>query len=180
MLFLNSLLSKNMNSIGRLQYDIKNINDIFKVISDKRNIKKREKEIIKTYFKKGWPIYGYYEEVEEKGKGGLLETTAKLVGFCVIKYPKTRPETLTVVLSEFRNKSVARVIRDYAIGDRKFKGNLVYSDVHISNPASLKSVLNSKFQVFDFTKDGYIHLIKVLPYLEEDTLSTEFDLFVLK
>jgi len=106
------------------------------------------------YFDKKWIGYGYFFD-------GLL------VAYCFIKNPQTMPETLTVTRRSHRNQGFARGVRSYAIGDRKFKGNVIHSSVKLSNPASLKSLLKADYQVFDVTRDGYIHLCKILRYKAE-------------
>lgn len=88
-------------------------------------------------------------------------------GYCFVKHPMTsKPETMTVVHKDYKNKGIARILRDEIVTHRdKFFGNIIYSAVENTNLASLKSVLNSGYQVFDVTKDGYIQLLKVLPYV---------------
>ena len=119
---------------------------------DANNVSSKDKEIVKSYFEKDFLGYGAW--TEEEG----------IIGYCFIKYPTHRPETLTVVLSEYRNKGVATELRTRAIACRKFEGNIVYSVCRFDNIGSFKSLLKSGFQVFDVTKDNHIQFIKILPY----------------
>jgi hypothetical protein len=116
------------------------------------NVKDQDKKIIKKYFKLGWIGYGKFN-----GYGTLL-------GYCFVKNPLTRPETMTVVRESYRNTGIATELRNYALEQREFVGHIIYSSVQLNNPASFKSILKSGYQVFDVTRDGYIQLIKILQY----------------
>jgi GNAT superfamily N-acetyltransferase len=114
-----------------------------------------QSQIIDDYFKNKWLGYGGFVE-----EGNHL----KMIAYCFVKNPKTRPETLTVVHSQYRNNGIATKLRDWVLEQREFLGNIVYSASELNNPASIKSLLKSGYQVFDVTKSGHLQFIKLFFY----------------
>ena len=98
---------------------------------------------VKKYFENKWLAYGCF-----------VYPKNILVGYCFIKNPIKRPETMTVVLSKYRNQGVARQLRDFAINDalknNLIKGQYIYSAVEKWNIPSLISVLRSGYEIFRF------------------------------
>jgi GNAT superfamily N-acetyltransferase len=135
------------------QKDFKNV---LYVLGNGRKVNPKDIFVVKKYFSNKWIGYGAYNPISKRHKC--------MIGYCFIKYPRKRPETMTVVHEKFRNQGIATHLRNFALKDRKFIGHIVYSAVKIDNPSSFKSILKSGFQVFDVTKDGYIQLIKILKY----------------
>lgn len=118
-----------------------------------KSVKPKDKKIIESYFTKGYLGYGAFVD----GVG--------MIAYCFIKNPETRPETLTVVDMNYRNKGVATELRNRAIALREFKGNIVYSACEYNNIASFKSLIKGGFQVFDITKDKLISIIQFIKIL---------------
>jgi hypothetical protein len=132
------------------------LTQIIDVLGNGKKISKKDSQIVKSYFTKKWIGYGMFVQINP--------TTAedKLIAYCFVKNPKSRPETMTVVHIDYRNMGIATELRDYAISRHEFIGHIIYSAVKLDNPSSFKSILKSNFNVFDVTKDGYIQLIKIL------------------
>ncbi len=128
-----------------------------------KNVSLKDKKFIKKIFNEKWIGYGaFIENLEASGLND--DFVLDLIGYCFIKYPQKRPETMTVVRKDFRDKGIATDLRNYALKQREFIGHIIYSSVKLDNPASFKSIIKSGFNVFDVTKDGYIQLIKILKY----------------
>ena len=124
---------------------------VLEVLKDesKEEISYEDASIVQSYWTLGFLGYGAFNN-------------GKLLGYCFIKTPTRHPETLTVILSKYRNKGLATKLRDVAIADRQFSGKTIYSICHYQNIASFKSLLKSGFMVRDITIDGNIHFIKWL------------------
>ena len=140
---------------------IQHLNDMLLVLGNGklRAVKKGDKEILKKHLKNG-RAYGWWVGAEV-----LEKFNPQLIAYCIIKNADSdHPETMTQVHKSYRNMGYATYIRNYALAQREFRGNIVYSAVRTDNPASLRSVLKSGFQVFDVTRDGFIQLVRVLPY----------------
>jgi len=129
-----------------------NKNAILDCLCEGKRHNKESIQRINTYFKNGWIVYGF---------GNTLDV---LIAYCFVKNPTTRPETTTVVHSKYRNRGIATELRNEVLKMREFTGHIVYSSVKLDNPASFKSILKSGYSVFDVTKDGYVQLMKILPY----------------
>ncbi len=151
---------------------INDYNEILKCLGNGniKNVKLKDRKIIKNYFKQGWIGYGAFitdQNSELLKKSHLVNNDLVLyilIGYCFIKHPNERPETITVVRKDFRNQGIATNLRNYALKQREFNGHIVYSSVKYDNSPSLKSVVKSGFQILDITKDGYIQFIKVLSH----------------
>ena len=136
---------KSFQWIAKLSKD--DISQIFECLGDgdAKRVKRKDREIVAKYFSQKWIGYGWWD--------------SQLIGYCFIKHPNKRPETLTVVRSDYRNKGIATKLRNFAINAREFKGHIIYSAVKLDNPASFKSIIKSGFVVFDITKDRYVQLM---------------------
>ena len=146
-----------------------NYKDVLLVLWNKKQfpkkLNKRQKNDVKTvkkYFKDRWKGYGVYSTKHDFIND--IDINDKLLAYCFIKYPDIHPETMTVVRTEHRNKSLATKLRNYVLEQREFVGHVVHSAVKLDNPASFKSLLKSGYTVFDVTEDGYVQLVKVLEY----------------
>jgi hypothetical protein len=172
---INSFIKiEKYNSYGKRMDDFINIisgtkNNIPLILSVLNNLKfdkfflysKKELENINKKYKNK-TIEGYFNK-KYFGLGYYIDN--HLVAYCFVKNPTTRPETMTVVHKNYRNKGIAERLRNQILKNRdEFVGNVVYSSVKLNNPASLKSVIKSGYTVFDVTKDGFVQLIKILPY----------------
>jgi RimJ/RimL family protein N-acetyltransferase len=91
------------------------------------------------------------------------------IGYCFIKNPQIKPETLSVVHSLYRKQGIATKLRNYTIETYKdqIEGNLIYSYSDVWNIASIKSLLNSRYEINDFIRNSngnnvleFIHTIK--------------------
>jgi RimJ/RimL family protein N-acetyltransferase len=128
-----------------------------------KNVSLKDRKFIQKIFDEKWIGYGaFIENIEASDLND--DFVLDLIGYCFIKYPKKRPETMTIVRKDFRNQGIATDLRNYALNRREFIGHIIYSSVKLDNPASFKSIIKSGFNVFDVTKDGYIQLIKILNY----------------
>ncbi len=86
----------------------------------------------------------------------------KILGYCFVKNAMSHPElTSLYVLKSHRDQGIATRLINEIVNNRSTNHHLYAAT---SNLASLKAFLKAGFQVFDVTKDGYIQLIKVLPY----------------
>lgn len=141
---------------------INDYKDVLKCLGDGdiKNVNSKDQEIVKKYFTEKWIGYGEFLYLSRDG----FTVPTDLIGYCFIKFPKLRPETMTVVHKDYRNQGIATKLRNYALEQREFIGHIVYSSVKFDNLASFKSILKSGFDVFDLTKDGNIQLIKILNY----------------
>lgn len=151
----------NIHKLDNSDNDKRKVLEVFYETKKRRLINKT----INKYFEDKWIGYGVFEEIfvrdEQLRAGKWIE---QMFAYCFVKYSKKRPETMTQVHSAWRNRNVATLLRNYVLKQREFIGNIVYSAVELNNPASIKSVLKSGFQVFDLTKDGYIQFVKILSY----------------
>jgi len=122
-----------------------------------------DKKILKAYFSNGFIGYGCFDV-----SGECEGRVPVMLGYCFIKHPLTRPETMTQVREDSRNAGRATELRNYALKQRtKFCGHVVHTAVNQHNLASVKSVLKSGFQLFDVTKDGNLQFVKILEYKHE-------------
>jgi hypothetical protein len=129
----------------------------------------KENEVVNKYFENGYLgcIAEYTGFISEKNGHGYIGK--KRVGYCFIKNPQIKPETLSVVHSSFRREGIATELRNYTIETYKdqIEGNLIYSYSDVWNIASIKSLLNSRYEINDFIRNSngnnvleFIHTIK--------------------
>jgi len=102
------------------------------------------------YLENGWLGYGCFDLESEK-----------LVAYCFVKNPRTKPETTTLVHPEHRNKGLSYILRSFAISDvivhGKIIGKTIYSAAHKDNISSIVSLLHGKFRIISISEDDYIH-----------------------
>ena len=121
----------------------------------------KENEVVNKYFENGY-LGCIAEYIRD-------DYTSEYVGYCFIKNPQIKPETLSVVYSLYRNQGIATKLRNYTIETYKdqIEGNLIYSYSDVWNIASIKSLLNSRYEINDFIRNSngnnvleFIHTIK--------------------
>lgn len=114
----------------------------------------------KNYFKYDWFGFGLWRSWSE------YQMPATLVSYCMVKNPRTFPETLTVTKEKSHGLGYATDVRNYTLRqiekkEKAIKSNVIYSFCELDNPASIKSVMKSGYILFD-VQDNHLCFMKPL------------------
>ena len=135
---------------------ISKVKKLFKFVSDATNGFRDTMNCMKGYIRKK---YLFFICINEYSK--------KIVGYCIIKNPLTKPETTTLIHPKCRNLGLSYRIRDcalnHAYANNLLSGDIVYSAAHNKNIPSIVSILRSGFIIIKFSdSDNYIHFEKYM------------------